>query len=117
VTKTAFLLATAAVAWGAAFLAWALLGSAYSSGDPLADAGNPVAVALATVPLLVAVAAWSYLHRSCSLGRSTRPVTAIALVAGAFSILSAASIGMVLAPLALLIGLAVATVEPARPTA
>jgi hypothetical protein len=116
VTKTAFLLATAAVAWGAAFLAWALLGSAYSSGDPLADAGDPVAVTLAAGPLLVAAAAWSCLHRSCSLGSSTRPATTIALVTGAVSILGAASIGMFLAPLALLIGLAVATVEQPTPT-
>jgi hypothetical protein len=117
VTKSAFLLATAAVAWGAAFLAWALLGPAYSSGDPLADASNPVQVALVASPLLVALAAWLCLHRTCATGASPRPATAIAVVVGGFSVLSAASIGMLLAPLTLLIALAAATVEKPRATA
>ena len=109
--KPAFLFATAAVAWGAGFLAWALLGTAYSNGDPLAHAGDPVQVALAALPLLVALAAWLLLHRSCATGASPRPATAGALVLGGFSILAAASIGMFLAPLAILIGVAAATVE------
>jgi hypothetical protein len=121
VRKPAFLFATAAVAWGAAFFAWALLGSAYSSvdsagnssGEPLAHAGEPVQVALAALPLLVALVAWLLLHRSCATGASPRPATAVALVVGGFTILSAASVGMFLAPLGILIGIAAATIEPA----
>jgi hypothetical protein len=113
VRKPAFLLATAAVAWGAGFMAWALLGTAYSNGDPLAHAGDPVQILLAALPLLVAVAAWQLVHRTCAVGASPRPATLIALALGGFSILAAASIGMFLAPLAILIGVAAATVERA----
>ena len=119
--KPAFLLATAAVAWGAGFLAWALLGTASSSvdsagnssGEPLAEAGDPLQVALAALPLVVALTAWLLLHRSCATGASPRPATAIALVLGGFSILSAASVGMFVAPLTILIGIAAATVDQA----
>ena len=114
--KPAFLLATAAVAWSMGFLGWALLGTAYSNGDPLAHADDPIQVGLAACPLLVAGVAWLSLHRTCSLGASTRPAVAIALIAAALSIVGAASIGMFLAPLALLIGLAAMIVEPVRPT-
>jgi hypothetical protein len=117
VRKPAFLLATAAVAWGAGFLGWALLGTAYSNGDPLAPADDPVAVALATSPLVVAVAAWLSLHRVCARGASTRPAVVIAVAVGVLSVLGAASVGMFLAPLTLLIGLAATTVEPHRRTA
>jgi hypothetical protein len=117
--KPAFLFATAAVAWGAAFLAWSLLGTAYSSvdssgnssGGPLAHAGDPLQVALAALPLLVALVAWLLLHRVCATGASPRSATAVALAVGGFTILSAASIGLFLAPLAILIGVAAATVE------
>src|SRR4051794_15820738 len=111
--KPAFLFATAAVAWGAALFAWALLVSAYSSGEPLAHAEDPVQVALAALPLLVALVAWLLLHRSCATGASPRPATAVALVVGGFTILSAASVGMFLAPLGILIGIAAATIEQA----
>ena len=109
--KPAFLFATAAVAWGAGFFAWALLGTAYSSGDRLAHAGDPVQVAPVALPLLVAVAAWWTLHRSCTLGASRRPAAAIAVVSGAFALLSAASVGLLLAPLTLFVALSAATVE------
>jgi hypothetical protein len=111
VRKPAFLFATAAVAWGAGFFAWALLGGAYSNGEPLARAGDPVQVALVALPLLVAVAAWWTLHRSCALGASRRPAAAIAVVGGAFALVSAASVGLLLAPLTLFVALSVATVE------
>jgi hypothetical protein len=121
VRKPAFLFATAAVAWGAAFFAWSLLGTAYSSvdssgsssGEPLAQAGDPLQVALAALPLLVALVAWLVLHRTCATGASPRPATAIALAVGAFTILSAASVGLFLAPLAILIGIAAATIDQA----
>jgi hypothetical protein len=111
VRKPAFLFATAAVAWGAGFLAWALLGTAYSSGEPLAHAADPVQVLLAALPLLVALVAWLLLHRSCARGASRRAATATALVLSGFSIVSAASVGMFVAPLAILIGVAAAVVE------
>jgi len=109
--KPAFLFATAAVAWGAGFFAWSLLGSAYSSGEPLAHAGDPVQVALVALPLLVAAASWWSLHRSCALGASRRPAAAIAVISGAFALVSAASVGLLLAPLTLLVALSAATVE------
>ena len=114
-TRPAFLFATAAVAWGAGFLAWALLGTAYSSGDPLAHAGDPVQVAFAALPLLVAAAAWWSLHRTCAFGRSTLPTTAIVATWLAFSLVSAASIGLLLAPAGLLLVAARATVATEAP--
>ena len=91
-TKPAFLFATAAVAWGAGF--FVVLGAA------------PAAL----LPLTVAALAWWSLHRTCATGASARPATALATLTAAFTVISAASIGVLLAPLALLLGLARATV-------
>src|SRR5689334_23351581 len=110
-TRPAFLCATSAVAWGAAFFVWALLGAAYSDGSSLAHAGDPVQVALVALPLVVAIAAWWILHRTCAIGASKRPATALAAITGAFSILGLASIGLFIAPIAVLVVAATATVE------
>ena len=110
-TKPAFLFATAAVAWGAAFFTWALLGAAYSNGDALAHAGDPAQVALAALPLLVAGVAWWSLHRTCMGRASARPAVALAALTAAFSVVGAASIGVLIAPIALLLAAATGTVE------
>jgi hypothetical protein len=111
--RPAFLLATAAVAWGAGFFGWSLLGTAYSNGDPLAHAGDPIQVALAALPLAVAAAAWWSLHRACASGARLWPATSIAVAWLAFSLVSAASVGLLLAPAALLLVGATATVRRA----
>jgi len=111
--KPAFLFATAAVAWGAGFFAWALLGAAYSNGEPLAHADDPVQVVLVALPLLVAVTAWVSLHRTCAVGASPWPARTIAVVLLAFSVVSAASVGLLLVPLVLFLGGALASVQPA----
>jgi hypothetical protein len=114
--KPAFLFATAAVAWGAAFFAWALLGSAYSSGEPLAHSEDPIQVLLVALPLLVCAAAWLSLHRTCSAGASPWLAGSITVVLLAFSLVGAASVGLLLAPAVFLLGGALATV-PQPPAA
>jgi len=111
VRKPAFLFATTAVAWGAGFFAWSLLGTAYSNGDPLAHAGDPVQVALVALPLLVAALAWWSLHRTCSSGAPRWPATSITVTWLAFSLVSAASVRLLLAPAALLLVAALISVR------
>ena len=101
----AFLLATGAVAWGAAFAGFALL-----SG--LAHPGATQEVALSALPLLVAALAWWLLHRTCATGASPGPARAITVVYLAFSAISSPSIGLLLAPAGLLLAAALATVRP-----
>jgi hypothetical protein len=96
VTKPAFLFATAAVAWGAGFFA-------FLGGAPAA-----------ALPLLVATLAWWSLHRTCAFGAPRWPATSITVTWFAFSLISAASVGLLLAPAALLLAGATVTVQRAN---
>ena len=112
--KPAFLFATGAVAWGVGFLVWALFDSAYSTGGPLADAREPVQVVLVALPLFVALIAWGSLHRMCAVGAAPHVAWVVTVAILTFSVISAASVGLLLAPTGLFLAFALATVEPAH---
>jgi hypothetical protein len=109
VRQPAFLFATGAVAWAAGFLAWALL-----PAQPLADARDPVQIALVALPLLVALLAWASLHRTCAVGAAPHLAWLLTVIILSFSVIGAASVGLLLAPAGLLLAFSLATVEPAH---
>ena len=59
-----FWLANLAVVWAALFTAWALFGSAYSSGESVLEE-NPDAVVAVAAPLGLAAIVWVLLHVAC----------------------------------------------------
>ena len=101
--RAAFGLATGAVALAAAFTAWAFLGSAYSSGESVAEA-NPEALVrgVLLVPVVVSLVVWGLLHHACAHGsaRAKTAATAAASVLCAVTVLTGFSIGLLLLPLA-----------------
>lgn len=111
--RLAFGLATAAVAGAAAFTAWALTASVYSSGETILEA-NPelvVRVALA-VPLLVTAGVWVLLTLACraNLRWAKTAGTVIGSLLVVFGLVTGFSIGLFVLPIALLLlGAALAT--------
>jgi hypothetical protein len=113
----AFALATAAVAWAAAFTWWALTASVYSDGQTILEA-NPeavVRVALAA-PLAVSAVAWLALHVACH--RASRSAYALGLVLATvltlFALVAGFSIGLAVLPGAAALLVAAILVEPGR---
>jgi hypothetical protein len=120
----AFLATQAALAWSAGFVVWALIGSAATSctgtaageictTEPLITRVWPE-VLTASIPIGVCLLVWLLLHRYCSRGNRAAYAAAILLVT-LFAIvcfLALLSIGSLLAPIALLLGAAVAATEP-----
>jgi hypothetical protein len=121
-----FLAVTAASVLAAAFVAWALAGAAGTScsvssaggetcvDEPLVHGFGAGALA-AAAPLAISLLVWWLLHRSCSGGgRAPRGVAAaLASMLVVVSVLGAASIGIFLLPVAVLLVVAVATTVPA----
>ena len=116
--RIAFALATAAVLCAAAFTAWALTASVYSSGQTILEANPEVLVRVAlAVPLTVALGVWILLHVACRFDARWAK-TAASVAAGlvtAFALVTGFSIGLFVLPLAALLALAVAFTPVARP--
>jgi hypothetical protein len=115
--RTAFWLATAAVLCAAAFTAWALFASAYSSGETILEA-NPersVRVALAA-PLLVTSAVWLLLHVACRFDAlwARRAASTVAWLLVAFAVVTGFSIGLFVLPGAVLLVVAAARTPVTR---
>jgi hypothetical protein len=96
-----FWLANLAVVWAALFTAWALFGSAYSSGESVLEAnpGAPVAVA---APLVVAATVWLLLHLACRYDATwaRRAASLLAWLLVAFAVITGFSIGLFVLPAA-----------------
>ena len=102
--RTAFGLATLAVAGAAAFTVWALTASAYSSGETLFEANDELTARLAlAAPLVVTSVVWLLLHVACRF--DLRAPRTVAQVIGwlliAFAMISGFSIGLFVMPGAL----------------
>jgi hypothetical protein len=101
-SRTAFWLATGAVAWAAAFTALALTASFYEpGGETILEVNEELAVRVAlAAPLLVSVLVWLALHIACRTDsqalRRLGIVTACLLVA--FSLVTGFTIGTFVLP-------------------
>jgi hypothetical protein len=97
-----FWLANLAVVWAAFFTAWALFGSAYSSGESVLEENPDAAVAVAA-PLVLAATVWVLLHVACrynAIGaRTAAKVLAWLLVA--FAVITGFTIGLFVLPAAI----------------
>jgi hypothetical protein len=112
-----FWLATVAVVWAAAFTAWALFGSAYSSGETILEE-NPeftVRVAIAA-PLVLASTVWLLLHVACRFGAiwARRAASVLAWLLVAFAVVTGFSIGLLVLPAAVALVAAAALTPLAR---
>jgi hypothetical protein len=97
-----FWLANVAVLWAALFTAWAIFGSAYSSGESVLEENPDAAVAVAA-PLVLAATVWLLLHVACrynAIGaRTVAKVLAWLLVA--FAVITGFTIGLFVLPAAI----------------
>jgi hypothetical protein len=121
---TAFALASAGVLWSAALVAAAFLAPLYSTsagpGDVRGTAtlveenGLSVLVPVA-FPLVVSLLVWGLLRLTCSVGSPVAARTALILIAllGVFTLV-AASIGLLVLPVAILLALACAATPRAQ---
>ena len=123
----AFLAALAALGWSLGFVAWAYLGAAgteciiSATGEtcrstPLARGfGRELLPVMA--PAIVCVVVWVLLRRYCTRGRRLALGAASVLTAlfAVFCWLAALSVGVLLMPVAGLLGFAVVTTEPPPP--
>lgn len=100
--RAAFWLATGAVAWAAAFTAWAMTAAVYApGGQTILDANDELAVRLAlAAPLVVSALVWLVLHVACRRrSRAARGVgRAAAWMLVGFSVLTGFTIGMFVLP-------------------
>jgi hypothetical protein len=119
--RWAFGLTVAGFAWAAALLPFALLVPAYSGKTESASGsfsttatlvgenGAAVLVPIA-IPAAIAALVWYALHRRCTLGGGNYWAWSLVALLAAFSFVSAASIGLFLMPIAILLaGAAVLT--------
>jgi hypothetical protein len=96
-----FWLANLAVVWAALFTAWAIFGSAYSSGESVLEANPDAPIALAA-PLVVAATVWLLVHVACrddAIG-ARRAASVLAWLLVAFAIVTGFSIGLFVLPAA-----------------
>ena len=95
-------LANLAVAWAAMFTAWALFGSAYSSGESVLEENPDATVALAA-PLAVAAVVWLLLHVACRHDArwARRAGSILAWLLVAFAVITGFSIGLFVLPVAI----------------
>jgi hypothetical protein len=124
--RWAFALTAAGFAWAAALVPAALLVPVYSgktasasgsfstNATLVAENGAGVLVPIA-IPAAVAALVWYALHRRCTRGGSSYLAWSLVALLAAFSFVAAASIGMFLMPIALLLAGA-ATLTPAALT-
>ena len=101
--RLAFGLAAGAVALAAAFTAWAFFGSAYSSGESVAEANPEVLVRVVLLtPVVLSLVVWGLLHRACAhdSARAKTAATAAASLLCGVAVLTGFSIGLLLLPLA-----------------
>jgi hypothetical protein len=110
-------LTVGAFAWAVALIVAALAVPVYSgvsstgtSSSTLVDENGAACLVVVALPALTTAIAWAALHRRCSRGSRRATWLAWAMVYGlaAFAILGAASIGMFVLPVALLLGAAAA---------
>jgi len=102
--RIAFTLATGAVLAAALFTVWAVAGSAYDSGASVTEMNHGLGAWLVVAaPLAVATPAWVLLHVACrrNLRGPRAAAQAMAWLLVAFSVVSAASIGLLIGPLAI----------------
>jgi hypothetical protein len=112
----AFVLASAALAWAAGFVVWALYAPAYSSGETIPDVNpEPAVKAAIALPLLVSAVVWMALRTACRHdSRAARRLgTAVAWLLVAFSIVTGFSIGLIVLPGAVALA-AAAALTPVR---
>jgi hypothetical protein len=97
-----FWLANLAVVWAALFTAWALFGSAYSSGETILEE-NPDATVAVAAPLVVVATVWLLLHLACRYDAvgARRAATVLAWLLGAFAVITGFSIGLFVLPAAI----------------
>ena len=97
-----FWLANLAVAWAAMFTAWALFGSAYSSGESVLEENADATVALAA-PLVLAATVWALLHVACRFDAiwARRSATVLAWLLVAFAVITGFTIGLFVLPAAI----------------
>jgi hypothetical protein len=97
-----FWLANLAVAWAAMFTAWALFGSAYSSGESVLEENPDATVALAA-PLVVAAVVWLLLHVACryDAGWARRAGSILAGLLVALAVITGFTIGLFVLPVAI----------------
>ncbi len=107
-----FWLANLAVAWAALFTAWALFGSAYSSGESVLEE-NPDAVVALAAPLGLAAIVWVLLHVACRYDAvwARRAGSVLAWLLVAFAVITGFSIGLFVLPVAIAL-VAAATLSP-----
>jgi hypothetical protein len=127
--RQAFWLTIAGMAWSAALLAAACVlpvyGSSGSSSTGLSWSGSSTLVAVngigvlvpVGIPLLISASVWFALHRKCSCGGPLAGYLAWALVVvlALGCLIAAASIGLLIVPVALLLARA-AAITPSAPT-
>jgi hypothetical protein len=131
----AFALSSSAVGAGALLLAGAFLVPVYSGQAVTSDGTNTTVVSTSgtligengtdvipfvAMPLVLAVIAWVGLRRECTAGSCAgrRVAKASAWLLGALAVLGAMTIGVFVAPIALLLGLGIAvTPHGPAPTA
>ncbi|HYZ81053.1 MAG TPA: hypothetical protein VE571_07280 [Solirubrobacteraceae bacterium] len=105
-----------AFTWSIGLLAWALLIPVYGSATLVDENGGAVLLPVA-IPALISAAVWLALWRKCVRGGRVSGVvawTGVVLVAG-FCLLGAASIGLFVVPVALLLGRAAALTPSGTP--
>jgi hypothetical protein len=97
-----FWLATLAVVWAALFTAWALFGSAYSSGESVLEE-NPAASVAVAAPLVLAATVWLLLHVACRYDviGARRAASVLAWLLVAFALITGFSIGLFVLPAAI----------------
>jgi hypothetical protein len=99
-----FWLANLAVVWAALFTAWALFGSAYSSGETILEE-NPERLVLIAVaaPLVLASAVWVLLHVASRFDAiwARRAASVLAWLLVAFAVITGFSIGLFVLPAAI----------------
>lgn len=118
--RWAFGLATTAFAWALALIAAAVLAPVYTGAGPggtssstLVQENGPRVLLVIVVPAVLTAVAWAALHRRCSKGsrRAARLAWAIVSALAALAILGAATIGLFVLPVALLLA-AAAVIAP-----
>jgi hypothetical protein len=97
-----FWLANLALVWAAFFTAWAMFGSAYSSGDSVLEENPDAPVALAA-PLVLAATVWVLLHVACRYDATwaRRAATVVAWLLVAFAVITGFSMGLFVLPVAI----------------
>jgi hypothetical protein len=119
--RWAFRLTAVAFAWSSGLVAAALLapfyggtsrtgsGPAVSTSSTLVDVNGAGVLVVAAIPAILTVIVWIALHRRCSRGSSRAAGLARAAVfaLAVLAVVGAASIGLLVLPVALLLGAAV----------